>query len=439
MQPEESHAKQLEALASHLAERREALLAAWLETVSADPELHRTPFISLAHLRDLMPEVLRYFEQRLHSIGAAAAALDLCEEKRIVDHGLHRWKQGYSLYELVVEWHHMQLIVLAELEDYGRANPGLHPDVLPAVRRLWTEVCGRGIGESVAQYHALQQAEAAGRLQDLEEAVEALQAVSRRRAESWQEAAHDLRGNIGIVTTLASLLADEEVPEELRQRASGRLQSSVSTLHQLLEDLMSLARLEAGREQRKIEPFDAAALMRELAGDLQPMARDRGLYLVAEGPTHLSVEGDPAKVQRIVQNLVLNALRYTSEGGVKVSWGETRERDIERWLIRIEDTGPGLHAPPGSPISHHLKEATDRAREIERQVKDPGFVEPVPGPEGATPPRTTRQQPGEGIGLSIVKRLCELLEASLAVATQPGQGTTFQVGLPRRYDGRSGE
>ncbi|HEY3492017.1 MAG TPA: HAMP domain-containing sensor histidine kinase, partial [Solirubrobacterales bacterium] len=199
-------------------------------------------------------------------------------------------------------------------------------------------------------------------------------------------------------------------------------------LHQLLEDLTSLARLEAGRDHRSVAPFDAAALLQSLGESFLPLARERGLYLEVKGPQPFPVEGDATKVRRIVQNLVLNALRYTAEGGVRLEWVESLETDVERWVIRVEDTGPGLHAP----IVAELKEGTDLARKVEDQAPPGSPIQPVVESAGPAGPEID-WRPGEGIGLSIVKRLCELLVAGLEVSTGAGKGTIFQVSLPRRY------
>jgi signal transduction histidine kinase len=419
--PEKKITEQLDVLASHLAGRREALLAAWQEAVEGDPELAGVANVSLAQFRDLMPIVLARFEEKLRRAGRGWDAMHQEQGERAVEHGVHRWSQGYSLQGLVREWNHFQLCLLDELPD-------LETSVMPVARRLWAEICGQGVTESVAQFAQLQQAEAAGRLRDLEAALEKLQDGDRQRAEAWREAAHDLRGNVGIVTTTTTLLTGDGVPEPLRAKAAGILQNSVTSLQHLLEDLMSLARLEAGHETRKIEAFDAAHLLGSLAESLQPLAHDRGLTLVAEGPPTLLVESDPAKIRRIVQNLAINSLRYTERGEVRLRWAETRDIGVERWLIRIEDTGPGLHHAPGAPIAHKLEEATQSARNVEEKGKLLSGVEPVPD---STPAPSSYQQPGEGIGLSIVKRLCELLDASLEVATEPGKGTIFQVTLPR--------
>lgn len=252
-----------------------------------------------------------------------------------------------------------------------------------------------------------------------------------RRAEAWHEVSHDLRGNVGLVTTAAGILAEDGISESLRTRALSTLQNGIASLEKLLGDLVSLARLEAGREERKIETFDAAVLLRELGAMLQPPAQQRGLFVEIDGPESLVVDGDSIKVWRIVQNLALNALKYTRSGGVTVTWGETRERDIDRWRIRIEDTGPGFHVP-GAPISGLLRESTRSGREVEEKAR-PDEVEPMPGSSSDPVLPADGQPPGEGIGLSIVKRLCDLLEAGLEVSSRAGQGTVFQIVLPRSY------
>jgi signal transduction histidine kinase len=319
---------------------------------------------------------------------------------------------------------------MAELERYALDHPGLKPGTMIFARQVWLDLCGGGIEKSVERFSELQKAEAAGVLYDLQQAVESVRASERKRAESWHEAAHDLRGNVGVVTSTTMLLAQEGAPESLRARAVGILQASVTSLLDLLEDLMSLARLEAGRDSRKLDTFDAAAHLRNLCLALEPAAREKGLFLKAEGPETLKVEGDRMKVQRIVQNLALNGLKYTATGGVTVTWAESGERDADRWILRVQDTGPGLHEAPGSPIAGELREATDTGRKVEELYPVSG-VEPVPE-AGAPPTLPPLMRPGEGIGLLIVKRLCELLDAELSL-TSTKTGTTFQVVLPRRY------
>lgn len=419
----------LTALASFLAGRREAIVRTWMDVVKGDPVLATASTLSITHLRDLIPRILDNFERLVRS-GLRRAEVERKEDKDVAEHGLHRWQQAYSLRELVREWHHLQMCVLDEIESYGAAHPELPGNVLVAVRRAWMQHCNDGVCDSVAQYSELQQAEALGRLRDLRQAMEHLKILERQRAEVLHEAVHDLRGNLGLVTVTTALLNEDGVPDTLRAKAWNTLQTGASALHRMLDDLMSLARLEAGRERRQVKAFDAAARLRELGASLEPLAREQGLFLRLHGPETLVVEGDAVKVLRIVQNLALNAIKYTESGGVTISWGESGETDVERWLVRVRDTGPGLETAPASPIAGELREATRIGREVEKE--SPAPVEPMPEPGPPLAPRS-EQRPGEGIGLSIVKRLCELLDAGLEIASRPGEGTLFQVSLPRRY------
>ena len=89
------------------------------------------------------------------------------------------------------------------------------------------------------------------------------------------------------------------------------------------------------------------------------------MFLELDGPSEYPVEADAVKLQRIAQNLLLNALKYTRQGGVAVRWGDSRKNDPERWMLTIEDTGPGIDAGPGAPLAGALQEATKEARQVE--------------------------------------------------------------------------
>jgi signal transduction histidine kinase len=423
--------EQLATLVSFLSSRRQGILHAWRSAVLEDPDLKTASKVSVLHFEDSIPRMLESFEQMLAI--ASDRSRSRKDEEKAHEHGAHRWLEGYSLRELVQEWGHLQVCVMDELDQYAEARyDQLFPKVLRFGRRLWLKLSGEAISDSIEQFTRLQQAEAEAVFQDLQQAVTKLRDVDRQRTEIWREAAHDLRGNVGLVTATASILTEDSLPDGLRAKAFALLQANVTSLTNLLEDLLGLARLEAGRENLHLQTFDAADLLRNLCSTLELSAAEKGLYLRAEGPSSLVVEGDPAKTQRILQNLTLNALKYTESGGILVSWKPTQEKDVERWAIRIQDTGPGYE--PGGPLSEELQKATGSSLKTEKRGGSSN-VEPVPSLPGfsLSPQGAPKQRPGEGIGLLIVKRLCELLQASMEIVSAPGEGTVFQIVLPRSY------
>jgi signal transduction histidine kinase len=344
------------------------------------------------------------------------------------EHGLHRWQQGYHQRETIREWGHLQYCVLQELEEYALAHPELQGQVMPVARRALVRLCGEGVCESAASYERLQRAEAASRVRELQWGLLQLQRLDRQRAASWREAAHDLRGTVGAVSNASHALVRQAADHPLHAAASQLLQRSVESLRILLTDMMDLARLEAGQEQLRLARCNVAALLREYCDTVRPLFQQRDLFLRTEGPPSLWVESDAAKVHRIAQNLVLNALHVTQRGGVRLMWEERSASGVGRWLLCVQDTGPGFQAEsPAAPLEDAVREATVGAHDAE-----PG-ADPAPTLRSQSDPDTRRESAGEGIGLSIVKRLCELLDASLELETAPGEGTTFRVIFPRQY------
>lgn len=240
-----------------------------------------------------------------------------------------------------------------------------------------------------------------------------------------------------MISSASSVLA-EAADDDRRRALSQMLQRSVESLRVLLTDLLDLSRLEAGEEQRRLSRFDAAALIRRHCDSLRPLAVERSLFLKAEGPETLEVQGDQVKVQRIAQNLILNALNVTNRGGVRVSWEERSVSGIAQWLLCVQDTGPGFQQHSGAaPLEQALREATEEAHEADALAGRAGEPAPRSAPAATlrsqSEPDPVSSASGEGLGLSIVKRLCELLDAALELETSPGNGTTFRVVLPRAY------
>lgn len=430
--------EQLSALAAELLARREAILDAWRaygEVVPGQKSVGAS--LSRAQFNDHIPALL---DSLSHSLQVwpevPSARADEAEAEKVADHGVQRWQQGYSLSEVLREWGYLQMCVAAELERYAAEHPELEPSVMPNARRIWAQSCADGVTSSATQYGRLQQTESAGHVNALERALAALHAMEQSRADAWRTAAHDLRGSVTVVKGAATLNASgASLPELMRTEVAEMLSKGVSSLNDMLNDLLSLARLEAGHEQRTVTAFDAAVLLRDFCAASQAAATDRGLFLKMDGPSTLPVEGDKAKVLRIVQNLLLNAVKYTERGGISVSWGLDETRDTTRWTFSVQDTGAGIDQHHAAAFAQELHDATEVADDAKNEsIHGHDDVAAAPTARSASGEAPASDQHGEGVGLAIVKRLCELLGASLELATKPGHGSTFRVILPCRYD-----
>jgi len=421
-------------LCDYLATRRKAILLAWRNASGADSGQTTAHSLTKGQFNDHIPEVLDAFERKLRSRpgGAEDRAADVQKKHEEVKHGLHRWQQGYRLQELMPEWGHLHLCLFEELNAFAAIHPEFEREMLVEANRQVITLINEAIRESTTQFERMRQAEAAGRVGDLKRALTSINEIERHRATLIHQAVHDLHNDVVGVSMAANVLGRTSTTDTDRVESATILSQGVQGLNAMLGELMELARLEAGQERREITTFDATVLVTELGNINLAVARQRGLFLRVNGPPALSVDGDYGRVRRLLQNLLVNALKYTEHGGVTLSWGEEKKN----WWLMVKDTGSGMSAGAGSPMFAVLKEATVSARESDEKVaaSDGEISQVLTPPRGASPTMiSSDQRPGEGIGLSIVKRLCELLDASLEMVSSAETGTTFRVVLPRHY------
>jgi signal transduction histidine kinase len=422
-------------------------LQLWRDSVRHDAQLATGAELSRGALNDHIPSIIEDYTRCLSSEHARDPSPgDRQPQQDAAEHGMHRWQQGYDIRETVREWGHLEAVIMRELDRYAATHPDLDPEVMPAAREALMRLCADGTCESTARYVRLQQTEAAGRVRDLESSLRALQALEEERANLLRETAHDLRGSVGVLASTTALLAKPEVAGPAREHFHTLLQQRIGSISELLTDLVELARLEAGQSPLKIERFDAAEHLRECCEVLRPAAAQRNLFLKWKGPRSLPVEGDALKLQRIVQNLLLNALKVTRQGGIVVRWSAGKEKTARQWLLSIGDTGPGFALQAAGPLRHALKRATDAAHHAQearrgagkrsRERKEPEIADIADDVlRTASDSGAPTLPSGEGIGLSIVKRLCDILGATLELETAPGHGTTIRIAFPVRYSG----
>lgn len=232
---------------------------------------------------------------------------------------------------------------------------------------------------------------------ELEKARELAEQLSRAKSQFFAAASHDLRQPLHAMGLFAAALS-EKVRDPEVSNVVNSISASVEALETLFNELLDLSKIDAGAVKPQIADFDIQPLLDRLAMDFEPEAFDKGLRFRLR-TFHEYVRSDPMLLERILRNLITNALRYTRHGGVLVGC-RRRGRNLR---IEVWDSGVGI-----SP------EQQQRVFEEFVQI--------------GNPERDRRK--GLGLGLSIVKRLTTLLRHPLQLISRPGTGSLFRIDLP---------
>ena len=412
--PDEAPAS-LAQLVSFLIARREALLNNWRTACESDPTLKGVANLSREEFNNKVPFMLNVLQLRQGQAEEAQISLLAGE------HGLHRWQKGYTLAELSAEMVHLGDILLGELRLFWQGYSTTDKADLQTAYEHFFRFAHQINITSIGKYADLQRVVAASRVEVLEKTLTELNGLAKQRADLLRHSSHDLRGSFGIVQGAASLLELLTDSDQERKQMLDMLSRNLTNCHSLVNQLMDLSRLEAGQEALTIQSMDAGQLLTNLVAGYQPLAAERGLSLKGDGPANLPVECDPAQLQRIIQNLVLNALKHTPTGFVSVSW--SRESDY-RWTVSVQDSGPGL---PTATKAGSLAQLLAPAPESTAAFGQPNPKADAQQASNAQAASSAFAHQGEGIGLSIVKKLCELLRAQLEIESKPGEGTLFRI------------
>jgi signal transduction histidine kinase len=214
---------------------------------------------------------------------------------------------------------------------------------------------------------------------------------------------HDLRTPLNSIMGHASLLA-MGIPESLSDASLERVERiRVGSTHllYLIDELLSFARLEAGREEVRLQHADATAIAREIGAVVEPLACERDLAFHLDVPAHpLPLVTDPDRLRQVLLNLVSNAVKYTEQGEVRL---EVRAAADDAIAFHVRDTGIGIRP-------EHLEQIFEPFWQVDRSRR---------GTDGGT-----------GLGLSVVRRLVRMLGAGVEVESVVGCGSPFTVRLP---------
>jgi PAS domain S-box-containing protein len=220
---------------------------------------------------------------------------------------------------------------------------------------------------------------------------------------------HELRTPLNAILGYAEMLKEAVYGKinEKQARASDRILSNTQRLLMIVSDLLDQSQIQAGKMTIHLRPFRPAELLDNLHGVMDKIAIDKNLSLTSELDTSLpyTINGDAARLQQILVNLVNNAIKFTEHGSVRMRVFRT---DTLHWAMEVRDTGIGI---PANEIPHIF--------EAFRQVDS----------------TSTRKHGGFGLGLTIVKQLANLMGGDVSVSSVVGSGSTFTVTLPLTVEG----
>lgn len=251
------------------------------------------------------------------------------------------------------------------------------------------------------------------RVDELAEVNVGLDEANRLKSEFLASISHELKtplnSIIGFADLLGELVEKEEHPDPKRHRYLQNILQSGQSLLEMINELLDMAKMEAGRMEVTVESTSIIDLLEGLVRIMRPQASSREITMEVSVAENVSViRTDPGKLQQILYNFLSNAVKFSPEAGTIMVHAERFTEQGGEKLVRISvrDHGPGIPEDMQDVIF-------DKFRQV-----DAGH---------------TREHQGAGLGLAICKDLATLLHASVSFTSRPGHGATFSVDLPLAY------
>lgn len=235
-------------------------------------------------------------------------------------------------------------------------------------------------------------------VKELEVARGAAEQSNRAKTRFLASASHDLRQPVHAMTLFVAALTRRFAEDQKSQDLIAKINRSLDSVRGLLDSLLDISKLDAGIVHVREERIELRALLDQVVNEFAGEAEQKGLYLRAAG-ARIFVDSDQVLLGQIVRNLTANAIRYTDDGGVLIAV----RKSAETARIEVWDTGVGIKAGDREEIFQEFFQL--------RSV-------------------SADQQGGLGLGLSIVKRTCDLLNCDVDLMSEVGRGSRFVVTLP---------
>jgi signal transduction histidine kinase len=242
--------------------------------------------------------------------------------------------------------------------------------------------------------------------QHIEHARELAESANRAKTTFLMHMSHELRTPLNAIIGYSEMLEEDiSGPAATEQRDDLRkIRTAGRHLLGLIDDILDISRIEAGKVELHIEPFDLRDLLDEVVSSVQPMmTKNANKLTIDSDPSPREMRADRKRLQQVLLNLLSNAAKFTTRGEVVMTVKRVRHGEADLVEFAVLDNGIGIEAAKMAKLFQPFVQADSTS---------------------------TRRYGGSGLGLAISRRLCELMGGDIEVRSEPGRSTCFTVTLP---------
>jgi signal transduction histidine kinase/CheY-like chemotaxis protein/HAMP domain-containing protein len=245
---------------------------------------------------------------------------------------------------------------------------------------------------------------------EIEEQRRALEIASQHKSQFLANMSHELRTPMNAIIGVGELLLEDarDLKREDEVEPLTRILRAARHLLAVINDILDLSKIEAGKMDLHLESFAIAPLLDDVAGTVRGQAEKNGNVLRVEcAPDVTTMLADPMRVRQALLNLASNAVKFTEKGQVTIAAARVSDAAGDAIVLRVSDTGIGMTSDQAARLFQDFTQADES---------------------------TTRKYGGTGLGLAISRRFCRMMGGDITLESTPGQGSTFTIRLPVAVD-----